>query len=57
MKKTECRRTDDFKLWCWKRLLRVLSTAKRSNRSFLKEINPEYSMEGLRFEVTEKYPY
>ena len=46
IKKAECRRTDAFELWCWKRLLRVPWTAGRSNRSILKEINPEYSLEG-----------
>ena len=44
--KTECRRTDAFKLWCWRRLLRVPWIARRSNQSILKEINPEYSSEG-----------
>ena len=47
IKKVECRRTDAFKLWCWKRLLRVPWTARRSNQSILKEINPEYSLAGL----------
>ena len=47
IKKTECRRTDTFALWCWRRLLRVPWTAKRLNHSILKEINPEYSLEGL----------
>ena len=47
MKKRECRRIDDFELWCWKRPLRVPWTAGRSNQSILKEINPEYSLEGL----------
>ena len=47
IKKAECRRTDAFKLWCWKRLLRVSWTARRSNKSILKEINPEHSLEGL----------
>ena len=45
--KTECQRNDAFKLWCWRRLLRVPWTARRSNQSTLKEINPEYSLEGL----------
>ena len=45
--KTESQRTDAFKLWCWRRLLRVPWTARRSNQSILKEINPEYSLEGL----------
>ena len=47
IKKAECWRTDAFKLWCWKRVLRVPWTARRSNQSILKEINPEYSLEGL----------
>ena len=46
-KKDKCRRIDGFKLWCWRRLLRVPWTARRSNQSILKEINPEYSLEGL----------
>ena len=46
-KKAECRRIDAFELWCWRRLLRVSWTARRSNQSILKEINPEYSLEGL----------
>ena len=45
--KAECQRTDAFKLWCWRRLLRVPWTARRSNQSILKEINSEYSLEGL----------
>ena len=47
IKKVECQRTDAFKLWCWRRLLKVSWTARRSNQSVLKEINPEYSLEGL----------
>ena len=47
VKKAECRRIDAFELWCWRRLLRVPWTAKRSNHSNLKEINPVYSLEGL----------
>ena len=47
IKKTECWRIDAFELWCWRRLLRVPWTAGRSNQSILKEINPEYSLEGL----------
>ena len=47
IKKAEHRRMDIFELWCWRRLLRVLWTARRSNQSILKEINPEYSLEGL----------
>ena len=45
--KAECKRIDAFKLWCWRRLLRVPWTARRSNQSILKEISPEYSLEGL----------
>ena len=45
IKKAECQRIDSFKLWCWRRLLRVPWTARRSNKSILKEINPEYSLE------------
>ena len=44
IKKAECQRIDAFKLWCWRRLLRVPSIAKRSNQSILKEINPEYPL-------------
>ena len=51
MKKTECWRIDAFELWCWKRLLRVPSTARRSNKSILKEISPEYSLEGLKLKL------
>jgi len=47
IKKADYRRTDAFELQCWRRLLRVLWTTKRSNESILKEINPEYSLEGL----------
>ena len=47
MKKAKSQRTDAFELWCWRRLLRVPWTARRSNQSILKEINPEYSLEGL----------
>ena len=47
VKKAECRRIDAFELWCWRRLLRVPWTARRSNKSILKEISPEYSLEGL----------
>ena len=47
IKKAERRRIDAFELWCWRRLLRVLRTARRSNQSILKEISPEYSVEGL----------
>ena len=47
IKKAECQRIDTFELQCWRRLLRVPWTARRSNQSILKEINPEYSLEGL----------
>ena len=51
MKKAECRRIDAFELWCWRRLLRVPWTARRSNQSILKEISPEYSLEGLMLKL------
>ena len=51
IKKAERRRIDSFELWCWRRLLRVLWTARRSNQSILKEINPEYSLEGLMLKL------
>ena len=51
VKKAECRRTDAFELWCWRRLLRVPWTARRSNQSFLKEISCEYSLEGLMLKL------
>ena len=51
IKKAECRRTDAFKLRCWRRLLRVLCTERRSNQSILKEINREYSLEGLMLKL------
>ena len=51
IKKAEHQRIDAFKLWCWRRLLRVLWTAKRSNQSILKEVNPEYSLEGLMLKL------
>ena len=54
-KKAECRRIDAFKLWCWIRLLRVPWTARRSNQSILKEINPEYSLEGLILKLKLQY--
>ena len=47
MKKAEHRRIDTFELWCWRRPLRLLWTARRSNQSILKEISPEYSLEGI----------
>ena len=46
IKKAECQRIDAFELWCWRRFLRVPWTARRSNQEILKEINPEYSLEG-----------
>ena len=51
VKKAECRRTDAFELWCWRRLLRVSWTARRSNQSILKEISPGCSLEGLMLKV------
>ena len=51
IKKAEHQRIDAFKLWCWWRLLRIPWTARRSNQSILKEINPEYSLEGLRLKL------
>ena len=51
IKKAECQRIDAFELWCWKRLLRVPWAARRSNQSILKEINPEYSLEGLMLKL------
>ena len=51
VKKAECQRTDAFELWCWKRLLRIPWTARRSNQSILKEINPEYLLEGLMLKL------
>ena len=55
MKKAECQRMDAFGLWCWRRLLRVPWTARRSNQSILKEINPEYSLEGLMLNLKLQY--
>ena len=55
VKKVECQRTDAFKLWCWRRLLRIPWTARRSNQSILKEINPEYSLEGLMLKLKLQY--
>ena len=55
IKKTECRRVDVFELWCWRRLLRVPWTARRSNQSILKEISPEYSLEGLMLKLKLQY--
>ena len=55
VKKAEHRRIDAFELWCWRRLLRVPWTAKRSNQSILKEISPEYSLERLRLKLKLQY--
>ena len=55
IKKAECQRIGAFELWCWRRLLRVPWTASRSNQSILKEMNPEYSLEGLMLKL--KLPY
>ena len=51
----ECQRTDAFELWCWRRLLRVPWTARRSNQSILKGISPEYSLEGLMLKLKLQY--
>ena len=51
LKKAECQRIDAFELWCWRRLLKVPWRAKRSNQSILREINPEYSLEGLMLKL------
>ena len=55
MKKAECRRIDAFELWCWRRLLRVPWTARRSNQSILMEISPECSLEGLMLKLKLQY--
>ena len=55
IKKAECRRIDAFELWCWRRLLRFLWTARRSNQSFLNEISPECSLEGLMLKLKLQY--
>ena len=55
IKKAEHWRTDAFELWCWRRLLRVPWTARRSNQSILKEISPEYSLEGLMLKLKPQY--
>ena len=55
VKKAEHQRIDIFELWCWRRLLRVLWTARRSNQSILKEISPEYSLEGLMLKLKLQY--
>ena len=55
VKKAEHRRIDTFELWCWRRLLRVPWTARRSNQSILKEISPKYSLEGLILKLKLQY--
>ena len=55
VKKAQHRRTDAFELWCWRRLLRVPWTARRSNQSILEEISPEYSLEGLMLKLKLQY--
>ena len=55
IKKAEYQRTDAFELWCWRRLLRVPWTARRSNQSIVKEISPEYSLEGLMLKLKLQY--
>ena len=55
VKKAECRRIDAFELWCWRRLLRVPWTARRSNQSLLKEINPGISLEGMMLKLKLQY--
>ena len=54
-RKAECRSIDAFELWCWRRLLRVPQTARRSNQSILKEISPDYSSEGLMLKLKLQY--
>ena len=55
VQKAECRRIDVFELWCWRRLLRVPWTARRSSQSILKEISPEYTLEGLMLKLKLQY--
>ena len=55
IRKTECQKVDAFDLWCWRRPLRVPWTARRSNQSILKEISPEYSLEGLMLKLKLQY--
>ena len=55
VKKAECQRIDAFELWCWRRLLRVRWTARRSNQSILKEISPRCSLEGLMLKLKLRY--
>ena len=54
-KKAECQRIDAFELWCWRRLLKILWTARRSNQSILREIDPEHSLEGLMLKLKLRY--
>ena len=55
LRKAECQRIDAFELWCWRRLLRIPWTARRSNQSILKEISPKYSLEGLMLKLKLQY--
>ena len=55
IKKAKCQRIDAFELWCWRRLLRVRWTTRRCNQSILKEISPEYSLEGLMLKLKLQY--
>ena len=55
VKKAECQRIDAFELWCWRRLRKVLWTVRKSNQSILKEINQEYSLEGLMLKLKLQY--
>ena len=55
IKKAKCQKIDTFELWCWRRLLRVPWTARRSNQSILKEISPDYSLEGLMLKLKLQY--
>ena len=55
IKKAECQRIDAFELWCWRRLLRVPWTARRSNQTIVKEISPKYSLEGLMLKLKLQY--
>ena len=55
IKKAECQRIDDFELWCWRRLMRVPWTARRSNQSILKEISPKYTLEGWMLKLKLHY--
>ena len=55
IKKAECQRIDAFQLWCWRRLLRIPWTVRRSSQSILKEVSPEYSLEGLMLKLKFQY--